>query len=241
VRTRKARSRVFLATKIGRHPDAFGLSAGSIVAATDACLERLQTDHLDLLSFDGDHPQTPLEESLGAASALIESGKIRALAASSYSGERLLEARKLSEAHGLPRFRAVFSPYNLMVRRPVENDLLPAVSALGIGIFARLPLANGFLTGEYRSQHDVPQSIMFADAALHIGRPGFKVLKALEQVALEQNASLAACALAWVRSKPNIIAPVVRAASAEQVAELVTSVDLVLEPHQLVALDRASE
>jgi aryl-alcohol dehydrogenase-like predicted oxidoreductase len=241
VRTRKARSGVFLATKIGRHPDAPGLSAASIVAATEACLERFQTDHLDLLSFDGDHPQTPLEESLTAAAALIQSGKVRALAASSYSGARLLQARKVSEEHGLPRFRAVFSPYSLMTRRPVENDLLPAVSSLNIGIFARLPLANGFLTGDYRSHSDVPSSIMFADAALHIGRHGFKVLKALEQVAAEQNASLGACALAWVRSKPNIIAPVVRAASAEQVAQLVTSVDLVLEPHQLAALDRASE
>jgi aryl-alcohol dehydrogenase-like predicted oxidoreductase len=241
VRKRKARDRVFLATKIGRHPDAPGLSAESIVAATEACLERLQTDHLDLLAFDGDHPQTPLEESLAAAATLIDSGKVRALAASSYSGARLLQARQVSEAHGLPKFRGVFSPYSLMTRREVEKDLLPAVSALGIGIFARLPLANGFLTGEYRSHAVVPRSIMFADAALHIGRPGFRVLKALEQVAAETGATLASCALAWVRSKPNIIAPVVRAASAEQVVELVASVDLVLEPHQLAALDRASE
>jgi aryl-alcohol dehydrogenase-like predicted oxidoreductase len=166
---------------------------------------------------------------------------VSALAASSYSGARLLQARQVSEAHGLPKFRGVFSPYSLMTRREVEKDLLPAVSALGIGIFARLPLANGFLTGEYRSHADVPRSIMFADAALHIGRPGFRVLKALEQVAAETGATLASCALAWVRSKPNIIAPVVRAASAEQVVELVASVDLVLEPHQVAALDRASE
>ena len=241
VRTRNRRSQVFLATKIGRHPDAPGLSAHSIAAAADACLERLQTDHIDLLSFDGDHPQTPLEESLAAAAALIDSGKVRALSASSYSGARLLQASQAADELGLPRFRAVFSPYSLMTRRPVENDLLPAVSTLGIGIFARLPLANGFLTGAYRSHNDVPESIMFADAAQHLGRAGFKVLKALEQVASEQGASLGACALAWVRSRPNVIAPVVRAASADQVAELVASVDLVLQPHQVAALDRASE
>lgn len=241
VRSRKARSRVFLATKIGRHPDAPGLSASDIVTATEASLERLQTDHVDLLSFDSDHPHTPLEESLAAAATLIDSGKIRALAASSYSGARLLEARRLADENELPRFRAVFSPYSLMTRRPVENDLLPAVTSLNIGIFARLPLANGFLTGDYRVRSDVPESIMFADAAAHVGREGFRVLKALERVAAEQNASLAACALAWVRSKPNVIAPVVRAASAKQVAELVASADLVLEPHQLNALDRASE
>jgi aryl-alcohol dehydrogenase-like predicted oxidoreductase len=241
VRSRKARSRVFLATKIGRHPDAPGLSADDIVTATEASLERLQTDHLDLLSFDGDHPHTPLEESLAAASELIASGKVRALAASAYSGARLLQARQLADDNNLPRFRAVFSPYSLMTRRPVEHDLLPAVRSLNIGIFARLPLANGFLTGNYRVRADVPESSMFADAASHVGRDGFRVLKALEQVAAEQNASLAACALAWVRSKPNVIAPVVRAASAEQVVELVASADLVLEPHQLMALDRASE
>ncbi|SMQ67969.1 aldo/keto reductase [Agreia sp. VKM Ac-1783] len=241
VRSRKARSRVFLATKIGRHPDAPGLSADDIVTATEASLERLQTDHLDLLSFDGEHPHTPLEESLAAASELIASGKVRALAASAYSGARLLQARQLADDNNLPRFRAVFSPYSLMTRRPVEHDLLPAVRSLNIGIFARLPLANGFLTGNYRVRADVPESSMFADAASHVGRDGFRVLKALEQVAAEQNVSLAACALAWVRSKPNVIAPVVRAASAEQVAELVASPDLVLEPHQLMALDRASE
>ncbi|KJC65462.1 aldo/keto reductase [Agreia bicolorata] len=241
VHSRKARSRVILATKIGRHPDAPGLSARGIISATEACLDRLQTDHLDLLSFDGDHPQTPLEESLEAAGTLIESGKIRALAASSYSGARLMQARQIADEKALPRFRAVFSPYSLMARRPVENDLLPAIRALKIGIFARLPLANGFLTGEYRVRADAPESIMFTDASKHVGRDGFRVLKALELVAAEQNASLGACALAWVRSKPSVIAPVVRAASAEQVAELVASADLVLEPHQLAALDRASE
>ena len=241
VRTRRARSSVILATKIGRHPDAPGLGARSVVQATEACLERLQTDHIDLLSFDGDHPQTPLEESLAAAADLIAAGKVRAISASAYSGSRLMEARALAEELGLPAFRAVFCQYSLMERRAFETDVGPAARSLGIGVFARLPLANGFLTGEYRSRSDVPSSIMFAGAAEYIGKTGLRVLKALEQVAAQQHASIASCAIAWVRSKPGILAPVVRAASAEQVAELVDSVDVVLDQAQLAALDRASE
>jgi aryl-alcohol dehydrogenase-like predicted oxidoreductase len=241
VRTRHARSSVILATKIGRHPDAPGLSARSVVQATEACLERLQTDYIDLLSFDGDHPQTPLEESLAAAAELITAGKVRAISASAYSGSRLIQAHAISTELGLPSFRAAFCPYSLMERRGFETDVGPAARSLGIGVFARLPLANGFLTGEYRSRSDVPSSLMFADAAEHIGKAGFRVLKALEQVAAQQHASLASCAIAWVRSKPGVLAPVVRAASAEQVAELVASVDVVLDEAQLAALDRASE
>jgi aryl-alcohol dehydrogenase-like predicted oxidoreductase len=241
VRARRARSSVILATKIGRHPDAPGLDARSVVLATEACLERLQTDHIDLLSFDGDHPQTPLEESLAAAADLIAAGKVRAISASGYSGSRLREAHAFAGDLGLPSFRAVFCPYSLMERRTFETDIGPTARSLGIGVFARLPLANGFLTGEYRNRSDVPSSIMFAEAAEHIGKAGLRVLKALEQVAAQQHASLASCAIAWVRSKPGILAPVVRAASAEQVAELVDSVDVVLDPAQLAALDRASE
>lgn len=241
VSSRSARDRVVLATKIGRHPDTPGLSAANIVEATEASLLRLQTDYIDILSFDGDDPHVPLLESLTAAAALIESGKVRAIAASGYSGSRLREAMETVREEGLPGFRAVFAVYNLMQRRAYERDVAGAAADYGLGVFARLPLANGFLTGRYRSKSDVPDSVMFNDAVEHIGRHGFKVLKVLETVAAETETSPAVVALAWLRSKPGIVAPVVRASNASRILELTGAAELVLTREQILALDAVSD
>jgi aryl-alcohol dehydrogenase-like predicted oxidoreductase len=241
VSSRSARDRVVLATKIGRHPDAPGLSATSIIEATEASLLRLQTDYIDILSFDGDHPQTPLIESLMAASTLIASGKVRMIAASAYTGRRLREALETAREEGLPSFKAVFAVYNLMQRRDFERDVADAAADYRLGVFARLPLANGFLTGRYRNKSDVPDSVMFHDAVEHIGRQGFRVLRVLETVAAETETSPAVVALAWLRSKPGIVAPVVRASSAARILELTAAADLTLSLEQVAALDAVSE
>ncbi len=237
---RRRRDDVVLSTKVGRHPDAPGLSARSIRAAVDASLTRLGTDYLDFLAFDGEHRETPLEESLEAADALLRSGKVRHLAASGHRAERVREVQELARQGAYPGFSALFVEYSLLEREAYEKDLRPAVLESGRSAFARLPLASGFLTGMFRTRDDVPTSVMFGRATEYLGRRGSRVLDALDTVAAEQGETPGRVALAWVMLQPGIAAPVVRAKDAAQLSELLGAVDVLLTRHQVALLDAAS-
>jgi aryl-alcohol dehydrogenase-like predicted oxidoreductase len=234
------RERLVIATKIGRHPDAPGLSARSVRSAVDASLERLRTGYIDLLSFDGDHPETPLEESLTAVADLMASGKVRHLSVSDFSGARLIEARAVAGSLGLPFPEAVFAEYNLMERRRYETELAPIVQAQRLGVLARLPLASGYLRGDFRSRDDLPSSPMFAAALRYVGRRGNKVLDTLETISHEVGENIGRIAIAWVLSRPGIAAVVVRAKDGPALLDLMPAVELGLTRHQLALLDRVT-
>jgi aryl-alcohol dehydrogenase-like predicted oxidoreductase len=237
---RGARDRVLLATKVGRHPDNPGLSPRNLTNAVEASLERFGTDRIDLLSFDGDHRETPVDETLEAADALVRAGKVRFLGASGYSTERLREIHSIATTSAYPVFQVALQQYNLLERGAVESELLPTARELGMSVFARMPLADGYLTGNYRTRDQLPDSVMFAGAFRHIGRKGNKVLAALEQVAAEHERPLGAIALAWVLAKPGITAALARARSAEQLRELLAATEVQLTRQQVAALDAAS-
>ncbi|BDZ47614.1 aldo/keto reductase [Naasia aerilata] len=235
-----ARERLVLATKIGRHPDTPGLSARNIRAAVDNSLERLRTGYLDLLSFDGDHPETPLEESLTAVADLMASGKVRHLAVSDFSGARLIEARAVAGSLGLPFPEAVFAEYNLMERRRYESEIAPISHAQQLGVLAKLPLASGYLRGDFRSRDDLPSSPMFAAALRYVGRRGNKVLDTLETISHEVGENIGRVAIAWVLSKPGVAAAVVRAKDGPALLDLMPAAELQLTRHQLALLDRVT-
>lgn len=234
------RNDLVVATKIGRHPDAAGLSARSIEDAVEASLERLRTPYIDLLSFDGDHPETPLEESLTGVAEAIAAGRVRHLSFSEYSGPRLIEALQIAARLGLPAPEAVFAEYNLMERDNYEKRMGPVVQAYDLGVLARLPLASGYLRGDFRTKDDLPSSSMFVGAVKYVGRRGNRVLHALEAVSHEVGENIGRVALAWLLSRPGVAAAVVRAADGPALLDLVPSVALRLERHHIAALDRAS-
>ncbi|MET1051980.1 MAG: aldo/keto reductase [Mycetocola sp.] len=236
---RKNRDDIVLASKVGNHPDNPGLGPVSMVRAVEASLERLQTDHLDLLYFHLDDRSVPLEDSLGTAQWLIESGKVRYLAASNFSAERLVEARILSAA-GYPRFEALETHYSLMHRQPFEGDLGMVARGQGLAVMPYFALAGGFLTGKYRSKSDLDGSTRGARVARHFNRNGLRVLNALDGVAAEHNAPVASIALAWLQAKAGIVAPVVSASRPEQVDALVASPAIRLTRGQLIEIERAA-
>ena len=237
--SRRVRDRTTIATKIGRHPDFPGLSPESIIGAVDASLARLRTDRIDLLYFHGEDPTVPLEESLGAVGSLIAAGKVRALGASDFSPERLVEARVLA-ANGLPRFVAMTTRYNLMERRGYEGSLELVAHAQGLAVVPYFGLANGFLAGRVRRRSEIRHDARGARLAHHLGRRGSRVLGALDEVAFAHGAEPATVALAWLLAKPNIVAPAVSATVPEQVDALLAASLLTLGRSDLVELDRAS-
>jgi aryl-alcohol dehydrogenase-like predicted oxidoreductase len=240
LRTVSDRGSVVVSTKVGRHPDAAGLSKRSILRAVENSLTRLGTDYIDFLAFDGEDPATPIDESLETVDRLIREGKVRFLAASAFSAARILEVGDLSAQAAYPDFRAIFAEYNLMDRSHYETELQSIASLKGRAALARLPLADGYLTGQFRTRDDVPHSVLFEGATRHIGRRGSRILDTLESIAKDLGQTPSRVALAWVLLKPGIAAAVVRVKDAEQLEHTLGAVDVRLARHHVTELDKVS-
>lgn len=240
MRERRNRDQVVVATKVGRHHENPGLGSVSIVRAVEASLERLKTDHIDLLYFHDDDQDVPLEDSLATVEWLIESGKVRYLAASNFSADRLIEARILSST-GLPKFIAVQTQYNLMHRTEFESALRIVAAAQGLAVMPYYALANGFLTGKYRSKGDLNADARSIRAAAYVNRKGQRVLSVLDRIAAEHEVTPASIAIAWLLAKRNVVAPVASASRPEQVDALMVAAGIRLTRAQMLELDRVSE
>ena len=234
------RSTVILETRVGRHPDVPGLSKRKVLRAVENSLTRLGTDYVDFLSFDGEDDETPIEESLETGVRLIAEGKVRFLSASRFSPAAIRRVAEIAEEADGPAFGAILIEYNLMDRALYEQEFQTLSVELGRGALARLPLANGYLTGQFRTRNDIPHSLMFDGATRHIGRRGERILAALETVSRDLGETPTTVALAWVLLKPGIAAAILRAADAEQVQRALRATRVRLERHHVALLDKAS-
>ena len=236
------RSEVIVATKVGMEmaPDKKGLSAAYIFRAVEDSLRRLQTDHIDLYQAHKDDPDTPLEETLRAFAKLIKDGKVTAIGASNYSGPRLSQALEVSKKHGLPAYQTLQPDYNLYDRADYENNLEPICLANGLGVISYFSLASGFLTGKYRSEADLSKSQRGGRVKKYLNERGFRILKALDEVAVQYNSTPARVALAWLMARPSITAPIASATSLEQLKDLIEATKLQLDKSSIEALNRAS-
>jgi len=240
MRERGNRDGLVVATKVGRHHENPGLGSVSVVRAVEASLERLQTDHIDLLYFHDDDPEVPMEDSLATAEWLIESGKVRYLAASNFSADRLIEARIMASS-GLPKFVAIQTQYNLMHRAEFESALRIVAAAQGLAVMPYYALANGFLTGKYRSKSDLSADARSVRASAYVNRRGMRVLAVLDRIAAEHGVSPASVSIAWLLAKRTIVAPVASASRPEQVDGLMAAAGIRLTRAQMLELDRVSE
>jgi aryl-alcohol dehydrogenase-like predicted oxidoreductase len=231
------RKKVIIASKVGFMA---GLAPDAIAAACDASLHRLGIDTIDLYYHHKDDPEVPLADSLGAMDSLVKAGKIRAIGLSQYSAERVDEAMLTAAREGLVRPCVLQTWYNLLERAKLEGPLRDSALAHGLAIIPFYGLANGFLTGKYRSKADLAKSARGERSEAYLEGKGMRVLAALDEVAAEARAPLAAVALAWTKAQPGIAATLASATSIEQLAELTASMHLTLTPEQLARLDEAS-
>ncbi|MED7949380.1 aldo/keto reductase [Streptomyces sp. BE20] len=240
LRKRGNRDSVVIATKVGLHPEARGLSAANIKASAEGSLRRLGVDHIDLYyTHQDDH--TPVEEFVTALDELVREGKVRAVAASNIGAERLAEALTFAEGEGLAAYVAVQPHYNLVSRGTFEGPLADLVAERGLATVPYYALASGFLTGKYRPGGEGVDSARAEGASRYLADPrGPKVLEALDTVAAEQDAELASVALAWLAARPTVAAPIVSARTVEQLPPLLAAASLELTPAQTALLDAAS-
>ncbi|RAI58470.1 aldo/keto reductase [Roseicella frigidaeris] len=236
------RSKVTIFTKVGMKMGSGeeGLSPAWIRKEVEASLKRLRTDVIDLYQAHRDDPETPLEDTLGAFAELVKAGKVRAIGASNYTAPRLRQALETSARLGLPRYESLQPHYNLMERAGFEAELGPLCEKEGLGVINYYALASGFLSGKYRSEADFGKSARGGGMAKYLTPRGKAVLGALDAIAGELSATPAQVALAWLRAKPAVTAPIASATSAEQVADLVKAATLVLPAEAVARLDEAS-
>ncbi|HEX8890961.1 MAG TPA: aldo/keto reductase [Pyrinomonadaceae bacterium] len=240
-RTRR-REQVIIATKVGMDmgEGRNGLSKAHILRSVDESLKRLQTDYIDLYQSHQDDPETPIEETLETYAQLIKQGKVKAIGASNFSAERLAQALKLSEEKGLPRYESLQPLYNLYSREEYEKELEPICLEKNVGVINYYALASGFLTGKYRSESDLQKSPRGAGVKKYLNERGFRILKALDQVASRYNSTPARVALAWLIARPGITAPIASATSLEQFNDLVKATKLELDDAAIEQLNNAS-
>ncbi|MGY5631069.1 MULTISPECIES: aldo/keto reductase [Streptomyces] len=234
------RDDVVLATKVSQHPEYPGLSAANIKAAADASLRRLGTDHIDLYYTHFDKPEVPVEEIVGALDELVRAGKVRHIAASNISAERLAASLDFSDREGLARYVAIQPHYNLVSRDTYEGGLRDLAERAGLAAVPYYALAAGFLTGKYRPGATV-DSPRAGGAARHLETErGRRVLAALDEIAGAHDAPVATVALAWLAAQPTVAAPIASARTVEQLPALLGVAELTLSEEEVRRLTQAS-
>ncbi|WP_405862115.1 aldo/keto reductase [Streptomyces sp. NBC_01515] len=240
VKARGNRADVVIATKVSQHPDFPGLSAANIKAAADASLRRLDTHHIDLYYTHFDQVEVPVEEIIGALDELVKAGKVRHIAASNITPERLRASLDFSDREGLARYVALQPHYNLVSRDTYEGELSELAAREGLAAVPYFALAAGFLTGKYRPGTTVDSPRAGRAAQYLASERGLNVLTALDEVARAHDAPVATVALAWLAAQPTVAAPIASARSVEQLPALLGVAELELTDAEITRLTQAS-
>ena len=238
INSRGNRSEMVIATKVSKMDRRPGLSAKNIFAACEESLNRLQSDYIDLYYSHEDDLTVSLEETLGAYAHLIAEGKVRYIAASNFTPARLRESMKFSEENNLPAYVAVQDLYNLVDRTSFEGEMAQTVAELGISNIPFYGIARGFLTGKYRPGVTDVDSKRAAGAMEYANDKNFAVLAAMDVIAKDHNASLAAIAFGWLRAQPTVSVPIASARTVEQLNAIIQIV--VLSPAEVEKLNAIS-
>ncbi|WP_257446463.1 aldo/keto reductase [Archangium lipolyticum] len=235
---------VVLATKVynpmGDGPNMRGLSRKHIVQGCEASLKRLGVETIDLYQLHRMDPDTPLEETLGALDQLVRQGKVRYIGASSSSAWKFAKALSISERNGWARFVSMQNHYNLVYREE-EREMMPLCQEEGIGVIPWSPLARGLLAGTRKSLDDKQSttrsgSDAFANS-LYDNPRDWDVVEAVKKVASERGNKPAEVSLAWLLSKPAVVAPIIGATKLDHLEDALRSLDVKLTPAEVKALE----
>ena len=237
MKSRGNRDELVIATKVAKLSTRPGLSKSNISAALNDSLNRLQTDRIDLYYSHEDDKATPLEETLETYTEAIRAGKIRYIGASQHTGERLKVAIETSVKNGFAQYVVLQDQYNLMERKPFENQQADVVSSLGISALPFYGLARGFLSGKYRPGVSV-ESVRAASVEEYQTEKGWKIVQTLDEIAKSHNASLSSVALGWLRSNSAVSTPIASARTVEQLMEIINVI--VLTHEEVASLNSVS-
>jgi len=248
IKERGRRDQIVLATKVrgkmGDGPNDQGLSRHHIMQQIEASLRRLQTDYVDLYQVHSWDPETPLDETLSTLNDLVRQGKVRYLGASNFAAWQLCKALWISDVHGWARFDCLQPPYSL-VRRGIEQEILPFCADQGIGVIPYSPLAGGFLTGKHKPGQPPPPGTRFTITPFYEGiyytEKNFRIVEALQKAAAARGVPMVELALVWVMSHPTVTAPIIGARNIEQVDQALRALAMNLSPEARAELTKMAD
>jgi aryl-alcohol dehydrogenase-like predicted oxidoreductase len=230
----------------GPNPNNRGLSRKHIVESLHASLERLQTDHVDLLQAHRYDYATPLEETLRAFDDLVRQGKVHYVGVSEWTAEQIEDGLRLADDMGFDRLVSNQPQYS-MLWRVIEAEVVPLCQREGVSQIVWSPLAQGVLTGKYLpgggaapagSRATGPEggemSWLLRDEVL-------EPVQSYAELCQEAGYSPASVALAWVLRNENVSSAIVGASRPEQIVENVKALDIELEPDFVAALEKVLE
>jgi aryl-alcohol dehydrogenase-like predicted oxidoreductase len=236
------RDQVTLATKFGNVRGEDGSFQGVngspeyVHKACDASLQRLGVDHIDLYYQHRVDPETPIEETIGAMSELVEAGKVRFLGMSEAAPETI---RRANEVH---RISALQSEYSLF-SRDVEEEILPTCRELGIGFVPYSPLGRGFLTGQIRSPEDLEtddaRRMRFPRFQEENFRQNMELVERVKEIAAEKEAPPGQLALAWLLAQGDDIVPIPGTKRRRYLEENTAASDIELTEDDLARIEEA--
>jgi aryl-alcohol dehydrogenase-like predicted oxidoreductase len=237
---RGRRDEVVVATKFGNVRDPSDPSKRSISGrpeyvhqAIDASLRRLGLDHVDLYYQHRVDPNTPIEETVGAMAELVQQGKVRYLGLSEAAPETI------SRAQAVHPITALQTEYSLW-SRDVEDEILPTVRELGIGFVAYSPLGRGFLSGAITSIDDLAPDDFRRHSPRFQGENferNLELVRVIEEIAREKDATPAQLALAWVLAQGEDIVPIPGTTRRDRLEENARAVDVKLTEEDLLRID----
>lgn len=237
------RDQVVLATKFGIPMSDDGGRQGAsrryILRAVEASLKRLRTDYIDLYQLHRPDPHTPIEETLSALDDLVRRGMVRYVGCSNLKAWQVVDAHWTARARHLEPFVSAQDEYSLLVR-DAEQELLPALQHLGMGLLPYFPLASGLLSGKYHHDAPLPDGARITGNERLKGQlitaDNWRIVEELRVYAQERGFTLLELAMSWLARHPSVSSVIAGATSAEQVEQNARATRWVLTTEELTAI-----
>jgi aryl-alcohol dehydrogenase-like predicted oxidoreductase len=238
------RKDVVLATKFGLPMDAAGSLQGAsrpyIMRAVEASLRRLRTDWIDLYQLHRPDPATPIEDTLRALDDLVRQGKVRHIGCSNLDATQVVAAQESAARHGLTAFISCQDEYSLLAH-DIEQELIPTMTARGLGLLPYFPLAGGFLTGKYKRGEPPPKGARLAYSQHHadqfVNERNWGIVEKLEDFASRRGRTMLELAFGWLLGRPVVASVIAGASTPEQVEANVRAAGWTLSPQELSDVD----
>ncbi len=229
---------------MGDGPNDLGSSRYHLIRACEDSLRRLKTDHIDIYTLHGFDALTPVEETLRTLDTLVQSGKVRYIACSNFSGWHLMKSLATAQTYGWTRYVAHQAFYSL-VGREYEWELMPLALDQKIGTIVWSPLASGVLSGKIRRNQPAPEGSRMQQIGSEGSRISdekvYEIVDTLDALAEETGKSVSQIALNWLLQRPTVASVIVGARNEEQLKNNLGAVGWNLTAEQVTRLDKASE
>jgi aryl-alcohol dehydrogenase-like predicted oxidoreductase len=234
------RDEVVIATKVrfqmGQGPNDYGLSRKHILSSIDASLKRLGTDYIDLYQIHRWDYETPIEETMEALHDIVRAGKVRYIGGSAMFAWQFAKAQYTADLHGWTRFVSMQNHYNLIYREE-EREMIPFCQDQGVGVIPFSPLARGVLARKTTQEETLRYQSDALAKTRYAQEDNLTTVERVSEVAEARGIPMAQAALAWMLSKPFVVAPIIGATKPHHLEDAIAALSVHLTTDEITRLE----